>query len=110
MRKYETVFILDSSLDKTSLDQEVKKVEDLIASRDGKVLKVDRWGTRRLAYPIAKKQQGHYTLVIFEGKTELLTELERSFKLNEVCLRWLTVLCESEEEPREAPAKKEKEV
>lgn len=109
MRKYETVFVLDSSLDKSTLDQEVKKVEDLIASREGKVIKVDRWGIRRLAYPIAKKQQGYYTLIIFEGEADLPGELERSYKLNESCLRWLTVLCETEEEPQEIPSLKEKE-
>jgi len=109
LRKYETVFVLDSSLDKATTDQEVKRVEDLIASREGKVIKVDRWGIRRLAYPIAKKQQGYYTLIIFEGGSDLLGELERSYKLNESCLRWITVVCEAEEEPAEkSPSKEEK--
>lgn len=98
MKRYETVFILDSSLDKAILDEEVKKVEDLITSREGKVIRVDGWGTRRLAYPIAKKQQGYYTLIVFEGESNLTEELERSYRLNEYCLRWLTVACEEEEE------------
>ena len=108
MRRYETVFILDSSLDKSTLEQEVKKVEDLITSREGKIIKVDTWGTRRLAYPIAKKQQGYYTLIIFEGEGGLPSELEKSYKLNESCLRYLTVVSE-EEELEEKPSPEEKE-
>ena len=109
MRKYETVFILDPTLDKSTLEEEVKKVEDLIVNRKGKVIKVDRWGTRRLAYPIAKKQQGYYTLIIFEGDGDLVVELERSYRLNESCLRYLTVLSEEEElEEKATPPEEEK--
>ncbi len=104
MRRYETIFILDSSLDKAILDQEVKKVEDLIASQGGQIVKVESWGTKRLAYPIAKKQQGYYTLVVFEGEGNIALELERTYRLNESCLRWLTVICEEEEEPQEEPS------
>ena len=107
MGKYETIFILDSSLDKTALDQEVKKIEDLISSLKGKVIKVDVWGNRRLAYPIAKKQQGYYTLIVFEGDGNLLSELERVYKLNESCLRWLTVVSEIEEEAEKETSFKE---
>ena len=109
MRKYETVFILDPTLEKSTLEEEVKKVEDLIVNRKGKVIKVDRWGTRRLAYPIAKKQQGYYTLIFFEGDGDLVVELERNYRLNESCLRYLTVLSEEEEvEEKAAPPEEEK--
>lgn len=109
MRKYETVFILDPTLDKSTLEEEVKKVEDLIVNQKGKVIKVDRWGIRRLAYPIAKKQQGYYTLIIFEGDGDLVVELERSYRLNESCLRYLTVLSEEEElEEKATPPEEEK--
>jgi len=107
LRKYETVFILDPALDSSTTDQEIKKVEDLIASREGKVLKVDRWGSRRLAYPIAKKQQGYYTLILFEGEGDLINELERNYRLNESCLRYLTVVSE-EKIMAEKPSLQEK--
>lgn len=109
MRKYETVFILDPALDSSTTDQEIKKVEDLIVNHEGKVLKVDRWGMKRLAYPIEKKQQGYYTLILFKGEGDLINELERNYRLNESCLRYLTVISEDQIERIAEPSSKEKE-
>lgn len=98
MRIYETIFILDPSLDDHTIQKEIKKVEDLITNLKGRIIKTEKWGTRRLAYPIRKKLQGYYTLIYFEGEGNLLTELERAYKLNESCLRYLTVVSEQKAE------------
>ena len=65
MRKYETVFILDPSLDDKTIQKEIKRVEDLVTDHKGQVLKIDRWGKKRFAYPIGKKHEGYYTLILF---------------------------------------------
>ena len=96
MRLYETVFVLDPSLDEHAVEKERTKVEELITSRKGTVKKIERWGMRKFAYPINKRPQGYYTLVYFEGDGSLLTELERVYKLNESCLRYMTVASEEE--------------
>ena len=101
MRVYETVFILDPSLDEHTLEKEIKKVEDLITHQKGRIIKTEKWGSRRLAYPLRKKMQGNYTLIYFEGDGNVPTELERAYKLNESCLRFLTVASEAKtEEPK----------
>ena len=107
MRVYETVFILDPSLDDHTIQKEIKKIEDLITKQKGRVIKTEKWGTRRLAYPIRKKLQGHYTLIYFEGDGDLPTELERSYKLNESCLRYLTVVSEEKAKSSQADEGKE---
>jgi small subunit ribosomal protein S6 len=71
-------------------------VEELITGRKGTVKKMDKWGMRKFAYPINKRPQGYYTLIYFEGDGSLLTELERVYKLNESCLRYLTVASQEE--------------
>jgi len=96
LRLYETVFVLDPSLDEHTVEKERAKVEELITSRKGTVKKIDRWGMRKFAYPINKRPQGYYTLIYFEGDGSLLEELERVYKLNESCLRYLTVASEDE--------------
>ena len=98
MRIYETIFILDPTLDDHTIQKEIKKIEDLITNLKGRIIKTEKWGNRRLAYPIRKKLQGYYTLIYFEGEGNLLTELERAYKLNESCLRYLTVVSEQKAE------------
>ncbi len=95
---YETIFILDPTLDEHTLEKEIKKVEDLIANQKGKIIRTEKWGTRRLSYPIKKKMQGFYTLIYFEGDGNIPAELERTYKLNESCLRYLVVVSEEKAE------------
>ena len=98
MRLYETIFILDPTLDEHSIEKEIKKVEDLITNQKGSIIKTEKWGTRRLSYPINKKMQGFYTLIYFEGDGNIPSELERAYKLNESCIRYLTVVSEEKTE------------
>ena len=101
MREYETIFVLDPSLDDHAIQKEIEKVEELITQHQGKITKTEKWGKKRFAYPIKKKVQGYYTLIYFEGDGNIASELERSYKLNESCLRYLTVLSEEKQRPPE---------
>ncbi|MCK4224978.1 MAG: 30S ribosomal protein S6 [candidate division Zixibacteria bacterium] len=107
MRVYETIFVLDSSLDDGTIQKEIEKVERLIINQKGRIIKIEKWGTKKFTYPIKKKLQGYYTLIYFEGDGNIPTELERIYKLNEFCLRYLTVV--SEEEPERLKAKEKEE-
>ena len=91
MREYETVFIFDAALDGEVLDKQVGTVTSLITEYKGNVLLEQRWGRRRLAYPINKKSDGVYVYVRYEGNNELLSELDRRSKLNEAILRYQTI-------------------
>ncbi len=106
MRVYETIFVLDPSLDDRSIQKEIEKVEELITSHQGKIIRTEKWGLKKFAYPIQKKLQGYYTLIYFEGAGDLPSMLERSYKLNESCLRYLTVVSEEERKKPEVEEKK----
>jgi small subunit ribosomal protein S6 len=101
MRLYETTFILSPQADDAAFDRQIKAVGDVIHRYEGKVVRENRWGIRRLAYPIRRFTQGYYTRVIFEGNLKVLSELERFYKIEEPYIRYLTVLFEGnlEEEP-----------
>jgi len=104
MRIYETTFILSPQADDAAFDRQIKSVTELITRKEGKILNEDRWGIRRLAYPIKKFTQGFYTRLVFEGNNELLTEMDRLFRLEEPYIRHLTVQFEgSLEKPAPKP-------
>ncbi len=94
MRQYETVFILDPGLDEITWDKEVKKIEELIENNKGKIIQTQRWGLRKLSYHIKKRNEGYYVLIQFEAPISLIRELDRYYKLNESCLRFLNVVLE----------------
>jgi len=91
MRVYETTFILSPQADDASFDRQIRSVTGLIEKYNGTVLKEDRWGIRRLAYPIKKFTQGFYTRLVFEATNNLLGDLDRFYRLEEAYIRYLTV-------------------
>jgi small subunit ribosomal protein S6 len=92
MRKYETVFISDPDLqDKARLDL-YDKVRNIITKENGILLNFDEWGNKKMAYEIKKKLRGNYVCVTYGGTGELVTELERNFRLTDDILKFMTIL------------------
>lgn len=94
MKIYESGIILDPQLEESHFDKQIEQVESFINSNGGKVLEVNRWGMRRLAYEIDKKQQGYYVFFVFEGDGSVPQKLEKSYVLNESIMRFMTVLAD----------------
>ena len=92
MHEYETVFILDPGLDENQVNEEVEKTQALITSHGGKIVDVQRWGRKRLAYEINRKRDGVYTLLKYEASGDVVKELERRLRLDENVMRVLTVI------------------
>ena len=77
MTKYEMLYILDADLADEAKEELVKKFEDLVTTSGGVVEKVDRWGMRKLQYPINYKSEGYYVLMTFEAEKTLVNEIKR---------------------------------
>ncbi len=92
VKQYETTFILDAHLPNEQIETSVEKYIQLIDKNGGKIKSVERWGKRRLAYEIKKKQYGFYVYIRFESDGKLIQELERVYKLDDSVIRYLTVL------------------
>jgi small subunit ribosomal protein S6 len=90
--KYETTFILEPGLDEARVNEEIERVGQWIKDLGGEVIEVQRWGKRRLAYEIARKRDGIYTLLLYQGEGGLVKEIERRLRLNETVIRVLTVM------------------
>ncbi|MEN8375850.1 MAG: 30S ribosomal protein S6 [Gemmatimonadota bacterium] len=96
MRDYEVVYIFDTTLDESTLDEKLERFNEMATTGGGEVTTVDRWGSRPLAYPISKKSAGNFVVVQFRAVTDALPEFERSMQLDDDLLRYLIVLHEGE--------------
>ena len=90
MAIYETVVILDSLLPAKDIDDIIERCSTVIKENGGSVRNVDKWGKRRLAYEIQKKQYGFYCTMEFEGEGNIPLALQSEYNYNDNVLRYLT--------------------
>ncbi len=90
-REYELVFIVRPDVTDEDIETIKDRCSQIISEREGKVLKVDDWGKRRLAYEIRDYSKGHFVLINYLGSTEIVNELERTLRIDDSLLRFLTV-------------------
>ena len=90
LNSYETIFIIDGTLDEESVKGLQDKFTNLIAA-NGTVETVDEWGKRRLAYEIKDRTEGFYVLVDFKAEAEFPKELERQYKITDGILRTIVI-------------------
>jgi small subunit ribosomal protein S6 len=90
MRHYEIVFIVHPDQSE-QVPQMVERYKGVIAQRSGTVHRLEDWGRRQLAYPLAKVHKAHYVLMNIECDNDTLKELEHSFKFSDAVLRHLIV-------------------
>ena len=92
MKTYEMIYILDATLTDEAKEAFGKKFADVVTSKGGNVVSVDKWGVKKLAYPINYKNDGDYTVMTFEADGAAVKELERVSDLSsEVLRRMITV-------------------
>ena len=91
MRNYELVLIISPEAGDNSVSTAVDRVQQFIEERGGQVLQVDNWGKRKLAYPIARFQEGDYVVAQFRLDPPHIRELESSLHLSEEVIRHLVV-------------------
>ncbi len=77
MTKYEMLYILDTSLTDEVKESIITKFEDLVKNNGGVVEKTERWGVKKLQYPINYKSEGFYVLMTFEAQPTLVQEIKR---------------------------------
>ncbi len=91
MRRYETITIIKANIAEDEIDTILDRMEKIIQEENGEVLKVDKWGLRKLAYLIKKEQQGYYILTEYAGTPAAVNEIERIFKIDERILKYMTI-------------------
>ena len=91
MRRYEQVYILRPSLSEDEITQVIENTNQLILDDDGAIIYQNRWGMRKLAYQIKKETQGYYVLCDFAATPDVVSEIERKFRIDDSVLKYLTI-------------------
>jgi small subunit ribosomal protein S6 len=91
VRNYEVVFVAAPTLTGDELDGFIDHIQTVIESKNGKVVKVDNWGKKSLAYKIRKYREGYYVVLSIEGDGQAITELERRFRVTDTILRFISI-------------------
>ncbi len=87
MNKYEALYILDAACNDEERDGLVAKFENVVTNSGGVVEKSDKWGVKKLAYPINYKSEGFYVLMSFESDPSAVQELNRVMGITENVIR-----------------------
>ena len=97
MREYETTFVLAPTLSEEEVEETVTSFTGVAEEKGAKVVNVDNWGKRRLAFPVKKHEDGFYVVLTLQEETvEAVTELERRFKVNDSVIRFLSIRVDEE--------------
>ena len=92
MREYEVMLILPADAEDSVVDGVAERITGILSERGGEVSQVDKWGRRRLAYEIARQNEGYYMVARFNAEPTALPELDRALTLADDVLRFKVVL------------------
>jgi len=87
MKSYELLLILDPKLDETAREALLEKVKGYLTAAKANEIKEDKWGLKKLAYPIRYKNQGFYVVYNMEAPTTLVAEVEPKLRIEENIMR-----------------------
>jgi small subunit ribosomal protein S6 len=92
LRRYETILIAHVDLSEDELSTLIDRYGGIVTGQKGILVKVERWGKRRLAYLIRKQARGFYLLFDYAGVSAVVNELERNLKIDDRILKFMTIL------------------
>jgi small subunit ribosomal protein S6 len=95
---YENVFVARQDLTAQQVEAMADALSEVLSTSGGKVTKKEYWGLRTLAYRIKKNRKGHYMLLNVDAPAAAIAEAERTLRINEDVLRYLTIKVEALEE------------
>ena len=90
MNKYESVIIINPSLESEAIKALIEKISNLI-NNNGKISSVEEVGKKRLAYEIKKNKEGYYIIIKFEANPEFIAELERVYRITDEVIKFIVV-------------------
>ena len=102
-REYETIFILRPETNQDGITLVNQRVRSVIDQAGGRVLKLDNWGKRKLAYEVKKQLKGIYLYWQYIGSTGVVEEIERNLRMLDSVIRYYTVKVDQNVDPTAKP-------
>jgi small subunit ribosomal protein S6 len=96
MQLYETGFLIAPAMTEEEAEGLVQSLAEVVTLKNGKMVRVEKWGKRRMAYPIDKAHEAYYVFFHYEGGPEIPTELTRRFRQMDTIIRHLTLAKETQ--------------
>jgi len=88
---YESAVLINAALEDDQIQAIISHIKELISSNDGEITDVEEWGRRRLAYMIKRSKIGYYIIFQFNAYPQIISSLEKFYKLDENILRYLSI-------------------
>ena len=95
MRCYETCVIAHPEMSETASEALLGKLQEFVTTHSGTVLKLEKWGKKKLHYAIKKQQKGNYFFLCYMGNQQILNDIDHALRFNENILRYQTVKADS---------------
>jgi small subunit ribosomal protein S6 len=90
-RVYESAVLINAALEDEQIQSIISHIKEIIINSGGEIQDVEDWGRKRLAYMVKKSKIGYYAIFRFNAPPNIITKLERYYKLDESILRFLTI-------------------
>ena len=90
MNKYESVIIINPSVEEQGIKELITTYTDLI-NKNGKLEKVEELGKKKLAYDVKKNKEGYYVVFTFEAKPDSISEIERNYRITDEIIKFIVV-------------------
>jgi small subunit ribosomal protein S6 len=91
VRTYEVVFVAAPTLSNEELEAFINHTQTVVEGKNGKVIKVDNWGKKSLAYKIKRYRDAFYVVLTLEGDGAMVAELERRFRVTDFIVRFMSI-------------------
>ena len=95
MRKYECLYIIAPDVAEDAREALITKFSDLVVKNGGTVDGIDKWGIKKLAYPIKFKKEGFYVLMNYSAEGNFPKEMEKLMNITSGILRSMSVVKEN---------------
>ena len=96
-RLYDLIFICRPDTPEEEVDRLVSNLQQTVTEREGRVEKLEKWGTRKMAYRVSKHREGYYVYLSLHGRqADMIKELERRLKVTDAVIKYLTVRLDEE--------------
>jgi len=89
---YESVVIINAALEDTQIEETIESIQETITTNGGEITDTENWGRKRLAYIINKAKTGYYFISRFTAPPEAIKKIERTFRLDENIIRYMTIV------------------
>jgi small subunit ribosomal protein S6 len=94
MRKYDTTFIIDGTLQEAAREAIIERFTGILQKLGAEVDQIVRWGQRTMAYSMKKRTHGYYVIFYYHAEPSMIASFERDLRLHENILRFMTLIYE----------------